>query len=38
VATLLEGAPEWPQDSAFALLHRDLTMVIATPMPARRVA
>lgn len=40
VATLLEGAPVWPEDSAFALLHRDLTMDVSPEavVAARRVA
>lgn len=40
VATLLQGAPVWPEESAFALLHRDLTMDIGPQdaLEARRVA
>lgn len=39
VAALLAGAPIWPEESAFALLHRDLTRGLRRePSVARRVA
>lgn len=38
VRALLAGAPVWPEESAFAMLHRDLTFGLRAESAAQRVA